>query len=132
MPETIGKCSGSKAEDASNDVSCSRSTRFCTLHKRSEKLALQKQDGIAKEFHTDAEDRGLVLAEQLRENSAIAGVKRGSPEPTFEAKAMLSIVEAAQQGSEVTPEDTVMVRNCLLYTSPSPRDATLSRMPSSA
>ena len=24
------------------------------------------------------------------------------------------------------------VRNCLLYTSPSPRDATLSRMPSSA
>ena len=25
-----------------------------------------------------------------------------------------------------------LVRNCLLYTSPSPRDATLSRMPSSA
>ena len=25
-----------------------------------------------------------------------------------------------------------MTRNCLLYTSPSPRDATLSRMPSSA
>ena len=27
---------------------------------------------------------------------------------------------------------TVMDNNCLLYTSPSPRDATLSRMPSSA
>ena len=26
----------------------------------------------------------------------------------------------------------VLVRGCLLYTSPSPRDATLSRMPSSA
>ena len=25
-----------------------------------------------------------------------------------------------------------MIKNCLLYTSPSPRDATLSRMPSSA
>ena len=25
-----------------------------------------------------------------------------------------------------------LIRNCLLYTSPSPRDATLSRMPSSA
>ena len=95
MPETIGKRLGSKAEDASSDVSCSGSTRLCTLHKRSEELALQTQDDIAKEFHTDAEDRGLVLAEQLRENSAIAGVKRGSPEPTFEAEAMLSVVEAA-------------------------------------
>ena len=28
--------------------------------------------------------------------------------------------------------NTVPVENCLLYTSPSPRDATLSRMPSSA
>ena len=28
--------------------------------------------------------------------------------------------------------DAVIVRSCLLYTSPSPRDATLSRMPSSA
>ena len=28
--------------------------------------------------------------------------------------------------------DTVLSGNCLLYTSPSPRDATLSRMPSSA
>ena len=32
-----------------------------------------------------------------------------------------------------TREDAdFLVRNCLLYTSPSPRDATLSRMPSSA
>ena len=29
-------------------------------------------------------------------------------------------------------KDTMMGWNCLLYTSPSPRDATLSRMPSSA
>ena len=28
--------------------------------------------------------------------------------------------------------DSALVYNCLLYTSPSPRDATLSRMPSSA
>ena len=28
--------------------------------------------------------------------------------------------------------DTVLYSGCLLYTSPSPRDATLSRMPSSA
>ena len=33
---------------------------------------------------------------------------------------------------EVTNEGTVDAYDCLLYTSPSPRDATLSRMPSSA
>ena len=31
-----------------------------------------------------------------------------------------------------TTEDMAQIYNCLLYTSPSPRDATLSRMPSSA
>ena len=31
-----------------------------------------------------------------------------------------------------TPESEALVYDCLLYTSPSPRDATLSRMPSSA
>ena len=33
-----------------------------------------------------------------------------------------------------TPEDAdvILLNTCLLYTSPSPRDATLSRMPSSA
>ena len=31
-----------------------------------------------------------------------------------------------------TREKAVLARGCLLYTSPSPRDATLSRMPSSA
>ena len=33
---------------------------------------------------------------------------------------------------DLTPELTDYRRTCLLYTSPSPRDATLSRMPSSA
>ena len=32
----------------------------------------------------------------------------------------------------LSPEDTRNFNTCLLYTSPSPRDATLSRMPSSA
>ena len=33
---------------------------------------------------------------------------------------------------EFTVRDNVLIGACLLYTSPSPRDATLSRMPSSA
>ena len=36
------------------------------------------------------------------------------------------------QGVAEQVESGVLVGNCLLYTSPSPRDATLSRMPSSA
>ena len=32
----------------------------------------------------------------------------------------------------ITDEQIAGVKTCLLYTSPSPRDATLSRMPSSA
>ena len=34
--------------------------------------------------------------------------------------------------SKKDPLDNIKDYNCLLYTSPSPRDATLSRMPSSA
>ena len=32
----------------------------------------------------------------------------------------------------IAGDDDLVIRTCLLYTSPSPRDATLSRMPSSA
>ena len=63
-----------------------------------------------------APTRELVLhGEQNKENLAkILGV-----EPTAEDMAMA--IEAAAQNT-----------NCLLYTSPSPRDRTRSRMPSSA
>ena len=37
--------------------------------------------------------------------------------------------EAEKKGVDISDPDA---RDCLLYTSPSPRDATLSRMPSSA
>ena len=39
---------------------------------------------------------------------------------------------AASEEEEATIETAVSAVSCLLYTSPSPRDATLSRMPSSA
>ena len=41
-------------------------------------------------------------------------------------------VSTASQGLTGTPNIIVGIITCLLYTSPSPRDATLSRMPSSA
>ena len=46
----------------------------------------------------------------------------GGTEPHFEAIATLAALAS----------ETSHARICLLYTSPSPRDATLSRMPSSA
>ena len=42
-------------------------------------------------------------------------------------------VKAAQENNKDEAFiDRLMLNNCLLYTSPSPRDATLTRMPSSA
>ena len=41
-------------------------------------------------------------------------------------------VEVFFSSAEVDDDKLTKVRDCLLYTSPSPRDATLSRMPSSA
>ena len=43
-----------------------------------------------------------------------------------------SLVASKRKGSAVEIQDIKRVYGCLLYTSPSPRDATLSRMPSSA
>ena len=61
---------------------------------------------------------------------------------TFEAGIMLTGTEikSIRTGGSVNLKDCyclfidnqLYVRSCLLYTSPSPRDATLSRMPSSA
>ena len=44
---------------------------------------------------------------------------------------MLGAINRTVRGIDVTDE-TLSIDTCLLYTSPSPRDATLSRMPSSA
>ena len=44
-------------------------------------------------------------------------------------------IEAAEELTEklnTVPDSNITGNTCLLYTSPSPRDATLSRMPSSA
>ena len=42
------------------------------------------------------------------------------------------VLEVAQHLGETSVRTIAMDATCLLYTSPSPRDATLSRMPSSA
>ena len=46
-------------------------------------------------------------------------------------RAIEYLKQAEREKTMTQPEDAIN-RACLLYTSPSPRDATLSRMPSSA
>ena len=41
-------------------------------------------------------------------------------------------IHTKAQRAAAAGEDVIVLSICLLYTSPSPRDATLSRMPSSA
>ena len=48
------------------------------------------------------------------------------------AAIMEALESAKEDASPRRPVQVVFTRGCLLYTSPSPRDATLSRMPSSA
>ena len=67
----------------------------------------------------DSDDNSITL-DQMREKARIR--REASPEALREA----------DQASRMERLKKQRERDCLLYTSPSPRDATLSRMPSSA
>ena len=53
-------------------------------------------------------------------------------EMTMSARADAALGQAIATADLVIPDGAGVVWACLLYTSPSPRDATLARMPSSA
>ena len=53
-------------------------------------------------------------------------------DPRHELWALLPAYQFELFAMTVVDDQLVLVGGCLLYTSPSPRDATLSRMPSSA
>ena len=69
------------------------------------------------------------------ESIAIAGNRRVA-ESTILSYLPVQVGDRVSQGSlSIALQrlfETDLFKNCLLYTSPSPRDATLSRMPSSA
>ena len=52
--------------------------------------------------------------------------------PNGAGKSTLSYVLTGREGYDVTGGDVTLDGDCLLYTSPSPRDRQKSRMPSSA
>ena len=76
-----------------------------------------------------------ALANLVEQYGCVAGYPNGTfrgnrAMTRFEAAALLNACLARQAFSRAAASKRVMA--CLLYTSPSPRDATLSRMPSSA
>ena len=68
----------------------------------------------------------LFTAALLAERRLERGLKLNYPEAV--AYISMHIMEGARDGETVA----VLMGNCLLYTSPSPRDKRQSRMPSSA
>ena len=57
---------------------------------------------------------------------------KSDPLPTATGGLKLNVSEGKIEGVNIFGETLSGIGICLLYTSPSPRDATLSRMPSSA
>ena len=77
----------------------------------------QKMRIILKSFDHRVLD---VSAQQILETAERTGAKVAGPVPMPTTKRMFTVIRSPH------------VNNCLLYTSPSPRDRTRSRMPSSA
>ena len=75
----------------------------------------------------------VIAAEELvAVRLVVAGIDRGA-DLVHQAHHELEVVQGAQGScEEFFRAQQVVDIGCLLYTSPSPRDATLSRMPSSA
>ena len=76
------------------------------------------------------------ITEHMREGDQISFVLYGSDvvthlEPVTVTELNKSVIKKKIKSIKVEGS-TNMDKGCLLYTSPSPRDATLSRMPSSA
>ena len=94
------------------------SKKWFVIHARSgyeAKVKLAIQEAVAREGLEDLVGEILIPTEQVVE---LKGGKKKETERKFFPGYMLVKMELTEP--------------CLLYTSPSPRDATLSRMPSSA
>ena len=89
-------------------------------------ITLQTPDGSTESFECDSDTYILEALEEAgldHPSSCRAGAC---------SSCAMKIVEGTVDQSEQSFLDDDQMEDCLLYTSPSPRDATLSRMPSSA
>ena len=72
------------------------------------------------------------LERQVRIEGKVSKLSESKSDEYFNSRPRGSKISAiiSEQSQEIASKENL--KNCLLYTSPSPRDATLSRMPSSA
>ena len=75
--------------------------------------------------------RGKISRELMR-RGLIQSAKEASADAKRSSKALNIPFDIIKNDGIYQVFDNSMIKTCLLYTSPSPRDATLSRMPSSA
>ena len=75
---------------------------------------------------TDVSDNGNDTDGNTSDDPTIVYI---APRPEIEVTKTASVTD---NGDNVVGSGDIITYTCLLYTSPSPRDATLSRMPSSA
>ena len=86
------------------------------------------------EIWTDPDQTGFILHSTLDTVRAadLAGIPAGSLSLLFPVKAITAVPMRVTSDDDALFPDLVALHACLLYTSPSPRDRTRSRMPSSA
>ena len=106
-------------EQASEDISLDDFEKFNPLF-------YYKQDGVYPSFSYNRQD--IFILNNYHNFYCTSNVETIQEvtlrRAVFTVKDQLKVIKKLNQVDEYT--------NCLLYTSPSPRDATLSRMPSSA
>ena len=93
--------------------------------KKAEAIAIEYLNAILRQFES-------VKTANSPKYEDISDMQRGTYKPYTEAEELAnrSTVNLDFGGSEIENIEEAMI--CLLYTSPSPRDRTRSRMPSSA
>ena len=94
---------------------------------RNERIADEKENVVVKKQESDHRDS--VDDGQFEERGEVEG--KGKNSDSDEEEDEIEIDEVKLQASRKGRRNSLM-RGCLLYTSPSPRDLSTSRMPSSA
>ena len=110
-------------------------------------LILRDLDGITKGIASDEQNlfleysgktkmllQAIDMLEKSQRRESITIYSKNYQQLVDDFNSLYKVIEAAG-GVVFNPKGEILTmyrRDCLLYTSPSPRDATLSRMPSSA
>ena len=111
-------------------------TRLHRIHKsRPGSYGLQYEDTFQAEAEADGSDE--TKAQMMMKLATILKVLKDSAENDEAQSADDTVLDAIEETTKKNKLQSILqvLRDdtpCLLYTSPSPRDATLSRMPSSA